>query len=440
MRLRFAGVAVAALALASCVGPGSRPSAEIARPHAPVARAAPPEPRFAEIAPPVRAVPRATLPPVTPPPIEIPVGDKAATMGVRAGPAVADLGIQPDEARAALAAFRVSCPSLVRRADMSGLTRGTDWQPACAAAPGWRDADAAAFFTRFFEADVIGDGRAFATGYYEPEIAGSRERRPGYEVPIYRRPPDLVEADLGLFAADLKGRKLRGQVQDGKLVLYPDRAAIVQGALAGKGLELAWAADPVEFFFLQVQGSGRLRLPDGGVMRIGYDTQNGRDYVGIGALMKARGLLDPGQSTMQGIMAWLRAHPAEGAAIMNENKSFIFFRELTGAGPLGALGVPVTGKTSVAADPAFVPLGAPLFVSLDRPEATGLWVAQDTGGAIKGANRFDTFWGAGDDARRIAGGMSGRGQAWLLLPVGTAARLNTVPADGAMGGGAPARP
>jgi membrane-bound lytic murein transglycosylase A len=289
---------------------------------------------------------------------------------------------------------------------------------------------------------VIGDGRAFATGYYEPEIAGSRDRRAGYEVPVYRRPPDLVEADLGLFAPDLKGRRLRGQVRDGKLALYPDRAAIVGGALAGKGLEIAWAADPVEFFFLQVQGSGRLRLPDGSVMRIGYDTQNGRDYVGIGALMKSRGLLEPGQSSMQGIMAWLRAHPVEGAAIMNENKSFVFFRELTGAGPLGALGVPVTGRTSVAADPAFVPLGAPLFVSLDRPEASGLWVAQDTGGAIKGANRFDTFWGAGDDARRIAGGMSGRGSAWLLLPVGTAARLNagTVGYSGAMGGGAPARP
>ena len=438
MRLRFAGVAVAALAVGGCVGPGDRmPPREIAQPSAPASALAPPEPRFAEIAPPVRSLPRAIVPPAPAAPIDIPIGDKAAAIGVRAGPAIAALGIQADEARSALAAFRLSCPSLVRRSDASGLTRAADWQPACAAAPGWRDADAASFFARYFEADVIGDGRAFATGYYEPEIAGSRERRAGYEVPIYRRPPDLIEADLGLFAPDLKGRKLRGQVKDGRLVLYPDRSAIVGGALAGRGLELAWAADPVEFFFLQVQGSGRLRLPDGRVMRIGYDTQNGRDYVGIGALMKSRGLLEPGQSSMQGIMAWLRAHPAEGAAIMNENKSFVFFRELTGAGPLGALGVPVTGRTSAAADPAFVPLGAPLFVTLDRPEASGLWVAQDTGGAIKGANRFDTFWGAGEEARRIAGGMSGRGQAWLLLPVGTAARLNG--AAGMTDGGAAAR-
>lgn len=209
---------------------------------------------------------------------------------------------------------------------------------------------------------------------------------------------------------------------------YPDRGAIEDGALKSKNLEIAWAADPIEFFFLQVQGSGRLKLPDGSVMRIGYDGQNGGQYVGIGALMRDRGLLGPGELSMQGVMAWLRAHPAEGDAIMRENKSFVFFRELKGAGPIGALGVAVAGRVTVAADPAFVPLGAPVVLSLDRAEASGLWIAQDTGGAIKGPNRFDTFWGAGDDARRIAGGMSGRGQAWLLLPKSAAARLGT--ADG----------
>jgi membrane-bound lytic murein transglycosylase A len=140
-------------------------------------------------------------------------------------------------------------------------------------------------------------------------------------------------------------------------------------------------------------------------------------------LLRDRGLIEPGKSSMQGIMEWLRAHPEEGRALMRENRSFVFFRELTGAGPVGALGLPVTGRTTVAADPAFVPLGAPVWLALDRPEASGLWVAQDTGGAIKGANRFDTFWGAGEEARRIAGGMSGRGEAWLLLPRGVLARL-----------------
>lgn len=205
-------------------------------------------------------------------------------------------------------------------------------------------------------------------------------------------------------------------------VPYFDRTAIEQGMLAQRAPIIAWAADPVELFFLQIQGSGRLRLSDGSVMRIGYDSQNGRDYTGIGALMRERGLLAPGQTSMQGIVAWLHAHPEEGRAIMRENKSYVFFREQQGA-PLGALGLPVTGGVSAAADPKFVPLGAPVFLSMDRTDATGLWITQDTGGAIRGSNRFDTFWGAGDDARAIAGGMSARGTAFLLLPVGTLARL-----------------
>ncbi|WCT75501.1 murein transglycosylase A [Sphingomonas naphthae] len=352
----------------------------------------------------------------------------AAELGVAAGPA---LGRLP-RADAALTAFKLSCPGLIRRTDRSGLTRGEDWRAPCDAAKAWTG-DAAGFFAANLEPVIVGPGQAFATGYYEPEIAGSRSRAAGYQVPVYRRPPDLIEADLGLFTDSLKGRKVRGRIEGKAFVPYADRAAIEDGALAGQGLEIAWAADPVEMFFLEVQGSGRLRLPDGGVMRIGYDSQNGRDYTGIGKLMRDRGLLGPGQASMQGIMAYLRAHPEEGRAIMRENRSFVFFRELTGAGPLGAMGVAVTGQTSVATDPAFVPLGAPVLLEMDRPEASGLWVAQDTGGAIKGANRFDTFWGAGDEARRIAGGMSAKGRATLLLPRGTVARLKALPhgTDGA---------
>ncbi len=348
----------------------------------------------------------------------------AAATGIVAGPPVATLPIADDVAARALAAFRTSCPSLIRRTDPTGLTRAADWQPACEAAKRTDDRGARTFFVRWFETAQVGDGKAFATGYYEPEIHGSRDRRRGYEVPIYGVPADLVEADLGLFTTDLTGKRVRGRVEDKRFVPYFDRTAIEEGALAGRGLEIAWAADPVEIFFLQVQGSGRLRLPDGGVMRIGYAGQNGRDYTGIGKLMRDRGLLAPGQASMQGIMAWLRAHPDEGRAIMRENKSFVFFRELTGAGPLGAMGLPVVGQASAAVDVKFVPLGAPVFLSMDRTDATGLWIAQDTGGAIKGANRFDTFWGAGDDARAIAGGMSARGTAFLLLPLGTVARIS----------------
>ncbi|MCY7339731.1 MAG: MltA domain-containing protein, partial [Sphingomonas bacterium] len=156
--------------------------------------------------------------------------------------------------------------------------------------------------------------------------------------------------------------------------------------------------------------------------RIGYDGQNGREYVAIGRLLRERNLLPPGGATMSGIVAWIRAHPDEGRALMRENLSYIFFKELTGAGPLGALGVAVTPRGTVAADPKFVPLGAPVFLTLDRAEANGLWVAQDTGGAIKGANRFDTFWGAGAAAEATAGGMAASGRALILLPKGVVAR------------------
>jgi membrane-bound lytic murein transglycosylase A len=345
-------------------------------------------------------------------------------LGVTAGPSLPALG--EAEAARALDAFRTSCPALVKRTDSSGLTRPEDWQGACAIAAG-RPAFAAAFFAEHFELVQVGDGNAFVTGYFEPEIAGSRTRQPGYEVPIYRKPDDLVEIDAA--TAEATGTPRRGRLENGVVVPYYERSEIEAGALANRGLEIAWAADEIDLFFLQIQGSGRLRLPDGGVMRIGYAGQNGREYVGIGKLMKDRGLLGPGQTTMQGIVTWLREHPEEGKAIMRENKSYIFFQELTGPGPLGALGLPVTGRATVATDPKYVPMGAPVLLQLDRPEATGLWIAQDTGGAIKGSNRFDTFWGAGAEAARIAGGMQGRGRAYILVPKGTLARLDATTAQ-----------
>ncbi len=368
---------------------------------------------------PIPATPNPPLPAPAPPA----GATTAAEAGVILGPEYTELGIAPDRATAALKAFRLSCPALQRRADASGLTRNAEWAESCAAATGWADRDASNFFSRYFGTVQIGAGTAFVTGYFEPEIAASRTKQPGYDVPIYRRPADLVDVDLGLFSKALKGKKIRGRVDGSSFVPYYDRTAIERGALANRGLEIAWAADAAEFFFLQVQGSGRLRLPDGSIMRIGYDSQNGRDYVGIGKLLLDRGELQPGQASMQGILDYLRADPARGAAVMNENPSWVFFRELTGAGPLGALGVPVTGRVSVAADPRYVPLGAPVFLSLDRAEPNGLWIAQDTGGAIKGANRFDSFWGAGDRARAIAGGMAARGSALLLLPRASVARL-----------------
>ncbi len=405
--------------------PAATPPAAMPAPApAPIGSPRPYVPRPSETgsvvaAQPVPATPNPPLPAPAPPP----TATTAAEAGVLAGPEFNDLGVSAEQATAALKAFRLSCPSLLRRADASGLTQNAEWAESCAAAKDWADRDATNFFSRYFGTVQVGAGTAFVTGYYEPEIAGSRTRRPGYDVPIYRRPADLVDVDLGRFSSDLAGKKIRGRVDGSNLIPYYDRTAIESGALANRGLEIAWAADAAEFFFLQVQGSGRLRLPDGAVMRIGYDSQNGRDYVGIGKLLLDRGELQRGQASMQGILDYLRADPVRGAAVMNENPSWVFFREITGPGPIGALGVPVTPRSSVAADPKYVPLGAPVFLSLDRAEPNGLWIAQDTGGAIKGANRFDSFWGAGDQARAIAGGMASRGSALLLLPRASVARL-----------------
>ena len=311
---------------------------------------------------------------------------------------------------------------IVRRQDASGLTQGADWRGVCAEAATLAPQYAQGFFFHRFDWVRVFDGRAFATGYYEPELEGSRVQLPGH-VPIYRLPPDLVRCTRP------DGGTGRGRIHPatGQCVLYFTRAEIEDGALAGRGLELAWAKDPVELFFLEIQGSGRVKMPDGSVMRVGYAGQNGRDYVAIGRLLRERGLLPPGGATMQSIKDWIRANPEQGRALMRENPSFVFFRELTGPGPLGSINVPVTPRATVAVDPRFVPYGAPVFLSLDRREANGLWVAQDTGGAIKGPNRFDTFWGAGAEAVAIAGGMSASGEALVLIPRGVAARAITQP-------------
>lgn len=426
-RLIVAGVAASLLSACSNAIVPAAPGSPAARP--PLERPVTGRPssdgaiRPRESTVPVRQ-PTPSTPMAAMPGLPVPAGvTTAAAAGLVAGPPVASLTVPADDAAAALGAFRTSCPGLVRRVDASGLTRGADWQPACDAARQASNGDARAFFARWFETVQIADGKAFATGYYEPEIAGSRTRGGPYQTPIYARPKDLIDVDLGQFSTDLKSKRIRGRVDGTNFVPYFDRTQIEQGALAGRGLEIAYAADPVEFFFLQIQGSGRLRLPDGSVMRIGYDSQNGRDYTGIGSLMRERGLLTPGQASMQGLMGWIRNNGQAGIDLMRENKSFVFFRELTGPGPLGAMGYPVVGGASVAADPKFIPLGAPVFLSMDRADANGLWIAQDTGGAIKGANRVDTFWGAGDAARATAGGMSARGTAFLLLPRGTLARL-----------------
>jgi membrane-bound lytic murein transglycosylase A len=409
MKRALISLTVTAMMLSACSG-GIIPNGVPTTPSTPTA----PAPDRA--AKPIPSTPEATLPSAA----QSGDGTTAATRGLVRGPEIGSLKVDARQANLAMDSFRTSCPGLVRRTDNSGLTQSGDWVAACDAVKTWTG-DAISFFAMHMDAVQVGDGKAFATGYFEPEIAGCRTRQRGCEVPVYKRPTDLIDVDLGAFSDDLKGKSIRGKVSGTKLVQYDDRAAIDGGSLAGRGLEIAYANDVVDFFFLQIQGSGRLRLPDGGIIRIGYESQNGRGYTGIGRLMKDRGLITDG--SMQGIVAYLRANPEEGRKIMQENKSFVFFRELTGAGPLGAMGYPVVGEASAAVDPKFIPLGAPLWLSMDRAEPNGIWIAQDTGGAIKGANRVDTFWGAGDRARGIAGGMSARGAALVFLPKAAVARL-----------------
>nr|WP_294846513.1 murein transglycosylase A [uncultured Sphingomonas sp.] len=353
--------------------------------------------------------------PATPEPTPTPGPVNAVAAGVT--PTAPRLVTDVNASRA-LAAFQRSCPTLLKRQDRSGLTQPGDWAGVCGEAQGVAPASAGAFFRDRFDWVRVGPGDAFATGYYEPEILGSRTPSAGYSVPIYAKPADLVRCTR----AD--GTQGRGRLDEfGACVPYYSRAEVEDGAIAGKGLEIGWAADPVELFFLEIQGSGRLRLPDGSVMRIGYADQNGQPYVAVGRVLRQRNLLPQGGATADAIMAWMRTQPDGGKELMRENPSYIFFRELTGPGPLGAMNVAVTPQMTVAADPMFTPLGAPVFLTLDMVPGSDLWIAQDTGGAIKGANRFDTFWGAGAGAKSFAGALSSKGSALILLPKGASARL-----------------
>ncbi|HKH27827.1 MAG TPA: MltA domain-containing protein, partial [Sphingomicrobium sp.] len=262
--------------------------------------------------------------PVKPPPVIVIPPPPANAIAAGVALAAAPPFITQVDASRALQAFRTSCPVLLRRQDQSGLTNSAAWAAVCSEAASIAPADAASFFRDRFDWVSVGTGKAFATGYYEPEIAGSRTPLPGY-VPIHGVPTDLTRCTR----AD--GQTGRGRVDEtGICVLYHTRTDIEEGALAGKAAVLAYAADPIELFFLQIQGSGRVRFPDGSVMRIGYADQNGREYVAIGRQLRERGILPAGGANMQAIKAWMRQNPDQGRELMRENFSYIFFRELTG--------------------------------------------------------------------------------------------------------------
>jgi len=320
------------------------------------------------------------------------------------------------EARGALLE---SCTALMKQPAWRGVCEEARALPA-------EEAALRVFFqTRFQPWRVVNadeSTQGLITGYYEPLLRGSRTRGKNFPHAIYGVPDDLLVIDLGDLYPELKNLRLRGRLEGRKVVPYWSRAELTPQSPALAGKALLWVADPIELFFLQVQGSGRIELPDGHRVRVGYADQNGHPYQSIGRWLIAQGELKPEQASMQGIQAWARAHPERLNELLNANPSFVFFRELAdnGGGPLGALGVPLTPGRSIAVDPRAIPLGAPVFLSTtfpasDQPLAR-LVMAQDTGGAIKGAVRADFFWGFGAEAGARAGRMRQKGEMWVLLP------------------------
>jgi len=371
----------------------------------------------------------APLPPVQPPaPPPILMPPPVGPVGIPA-PATPPLtpttfsalpGWQQDDVRQAWPAFAASCAVLIKKGD---------WQAACAAARAvdGRNARAVrAFFEAWFVPNQLraadGADAGLITGYYEPMLYGARKRGGAYQTPLYAVPEDLVSVELASVYPALKGMRLRGRLVGKKVIPYGTRAEIARADVAGK--ELVWVNDPVEAFFLEVQGSGRVQLDTGDTVRIAYADQNGHPYKAIGKWLVEQGELTPATVSAQAIKAWIVAHPQRRDELFNVNPSYIFFKEErlpdASVGPKGALGVALTPARSVAVDPQYVPLGAPVFLATTEAGSTQpmqrLMMAQDTGGAIKGAVRADFFYGFGTDAAHKAGLMKQRGNVWVLLP------------------------
>jgi membrane-bound lytic murein transglycosylase A len=348
----------------------------------------------------------------------------------------ADLpGWSADRHGEALAAMQRSCARIVSLSDTQQVGTGSvarpvaAWRAPCEQALRLDTADHAAvraFMERSFAPFAAADNsnpEGLFTGYYEPELRGSRAAGGRYTVPLHGRPADLVTVDLALFKPEWRGQRITGRLDGGTLKPYPTRAEIESGALRTARSEIVWVDDAVDAFFLQVQGSGRVQFEDGSIMRVGYAAQNGHPYVAIGRELIARGALTRETVSMQSIRAWLAANPAEAANVMNLNPSYVFFRALDGDGPLGSEGVVLTPGRSLAVDRAFLAMGLPVWLDAEDPldpalRVRRLMVAQDTGGAIRGPVRGDVFWGHGADAAERAGRMRSKGRYWILLPRG----------------------
>jgi membrane-bound lytic murein transglycosylase A len=298
-----------------------------------------------------------------------------------------------DDHSAALSVFRNTCMDL----------DGSDWEAICAVAE--TAPDPRTFFELFFQPVLIGgEDAALFTGYYEPQLEGSRTRTARFRYPVYSLPP---EAD-GQWLS-------RQEIEE-------------TGVLEGRDLEIAWVDDPVELFFLQIQGSGRIRLADGGAIRVGYGGRNGHEYRSVGQELVRRGVYQPHEVSAQVIQSWVRRNPVAGQTLLYHNPSYIFFREVEiddpDLGPLGAMNRNITPHRTIAVDPDHTPLGAPVWIEKDGDgPIRRLMIAQDTGGAIQGPQRADIFFGFGDDAGDAAGTIRDPGRMMVLLPIERAHQL-----------------
>jgi membrane-bound lytic murein transglycosylase A len=331
-------------------------------------------------------------------------------------------------------AFRVGCKALVARPGTQA-----HWQATCAAADPIDDTDAARI-RQFFERNVTpyrvstrdGSDQGLVTGYYEPLLHGSLSGGPAFPAALYAPPDDLLVVELADLYPELKGKRVRGRVDGRRVVPYWTRAEIDAGKASIAGKALVHVTDPVDAFFVQIQGSGRVQLAEGGVMRVGYADQNGHPFRSVARVLIDRGEMTLGEASMQGIRDWGRRHPDRLPQLLDENPSYVFFREVTPPapgtlearidGPIGSLGVPLLAGRTIAVDARALPLGAPVFLATTEPLSDAplhrLVMAQDTGGAIRGAVRADFFWGFGDEAGSLAGRMRQPGRMWLLWPNG----------------------
>ena len=320
------------------------------------------------------------------------------------------------------AAFWQSCTALKNK---------PEWETVCARATELTQTDnnsLHAFFEQSFTPYQVynpdGSSQGLITGYYEPKLYGSRVKTAHFRYPLYAIPDDLLTVDLSELYPQLKGLRLRGRLQDKRVVPYYSRSEIDHGKAPLQGRELFWVDNAVDLFFLQIQGSGRIELPDGSMIKVGYAEQNGHPYNSIGKKLVDMGAFKLEESSMQNIKLWAEKNPDKLLSLLEQNPSYVFFRELPSdlLAPLGALGVPLTNEYSMAVDTRTIPLGAPVFLSTTYPNTNTplnrLMLAQDTGGAIKGAVRGDFFWGYGDYASAQAGSMKQAGQMWVLFPKG----------------------